>query len=188
MTRREIRKAAQAQVEAGLGRQAVYDQLSVQGTGLESEKLARIVRYVPSLAARQHYKVPHSILLVLLWLSAVGKSLFGLSIAMEQGWDRWYLALWLPAITIALSVAVAMYRTRAYNTLAVLASIGLLKYITRTDWAHFDPWNTIDLAVAGGIIGLSWYLFFKVASNYEVATAADGSKVITFPTEPIAGL
>ncbi len=186
MKRREIRKAAQTLVEDGLGRQAVYDQLSAQATGMDAEALARVVRYVPSLAARLHYKVPHSVLLVLLWLSAVGKSMYGLSIAMEQGWDRWYLALLLPAITVALSVAIVMYRTRAYNTLAVLGAIGLLKYITRTDWSNFDPWNTIDLAVAGGIVALSWYLFTKVASNYQVATATDGTKMITFPAEPVA--
>ncbi|MBK8497545.1 MAG: hypothetical protein IPL52_01700 [Flavobacteriales bacterium] len=181
MTRRQIRKEAERLVKDGLGRQQVFDILKHQGAGMDDEKLARIVRYVPSLAARQRYKVPHAVLLVLLWITAVAKSLYGIGMAMESGRSVILAAFMLPIVTVILGIGIAMHRTRAYHTVAFLSVIGLVRYISRTDWANFDPFDTIDLVVAATMIGLAWYLFNKVASNYEVVPGADGTNVIVFP-------
>lgn len=183
MTRRQIRKEAERLVKDGLGRQQVFDILKHQGAGMDDEKLARIVRYVPSMAARQRYKVPHAVLLALLWVTAVAKSLYGIGMAMESGRSVILAALMLPIVTIILGIGIAMYRTRAYHTVAFLSAIGLVRYISRTDWSTFDPFNTIDLVVAAAMIALSWYLFNKVASNYQVVPGADGPTVV-FPPEP----
>ena len=184
MTRRQIRKEAERLVKDGLGRQQVFDMLRHQATGMDEEKLARIVRYVPSLAARQRYRIPHAVLLVLLWVTAVAKSLYGIGMAMESGRSVIIAALLLPIVTVILGISIALYRTRAYHTIAFLSVIGLVRFISRTDWANFDPFNTIDLVVAATMIGLSWHLFNKVASNYEVVSGADGTQVIVFPPEP----
>ncbi|MBL0126995.1 MAG: hypothetical protein IPP83_05940 [Flavobacteriales bacterium] len=187
LSRRQLRKSAEALAKDGLGRQQIFSALRMQVGEKDDEKLARIVRYVPSLAARRRYKMPHAVLLVLLWLTVVGKSLYGINVAMDSGWSRWYAALTLPAITVILSVAVAMYRTRAYHTIAFLSVIGLFRYFTHVDMDHFDPWDSVDLIVAAAVIGLSWYLFMKMASNYEVIKTADGGTAILFPSDPQTG-
>lgn len=184
LSTKEIRGKAEAKAQEGLGRQQVYDELSSEGTGLEAEPLARIVRYVPSLAARARFKAIHSILLVLLWITAVGKSLIGVGMALERGWEFLPFALLLPAVTVWIAVHIAQYRTRAYHTLGVLSAIGLFRFLMSVDWSAFDPWESIDLGVAAGLCGISWYLFLKVASNYEVSRAGDGRAVIIFPPEP----
>lgn len=184
MTNTQVRKAAEAKVKDGMGRQEAFDALKLEGTGMDDEKLARIVRYVPSLVARHHYRAAHAVLLVLLWITAVAKSLAGLQMAIEQGWSRLPAVILLPAITIILSVLIAMYRTRSYHTIAFLSALGLIRFSLRMDWANFDPWNSIDLVVAVAMIALSWYLFTKMASNYEVVPSGDGGKKVVFPPEP----
>jgi len=185
LTSKQVRKAAEKKIEDGLGRQQAYDELAAEGTGLGAEELARIVRYVPSLATRAAYKVPHAVLLVLLWITAVGKSLIGLSMAIEQGWAYLPLALLLPAITVWIAADIARYRTRAYHTCAILVVIGLVRFLTHVNWNQFDPWGSIDLIVAITAGGLSWFLFMRVASNFEVEHAPQGL-IVRFPPEPIA--
>jgi hypothetical protein len=183
MNNREVRKAAEAKVREGRSRQQVFDALKVEGTGLSDEALANIVRYTPSLALQRAYRTPHSVLLVLLWVTAVAKSLNGVVMALEQGWHRLPWVLILPSITILLGVAIARRRTRAYHTIAVLSAIGLLRLLLRKEWIA-DPFILIDIALAIAMAALAWYLFSKMASNYEVDDASDGTKRILFPAEP----
>ncbi len=103
--------------------------------------------------------------------------------ALEQGWHRLPWVLILPSITILLGVAIARRRTRAYHTIAVLSAIGLLRLLLRKEWIA-DPFILIDIALAIAMAALAWYLFSKMASNYEVDDASDGTKRILFPAEP----
>ncbi len=183
MTAREARKAAEAKVEEGLSRQQVFDSLKVEGTGLSDEALANVVRYTPSLALQRAYRTPHSALLIMLWMTAVAKSLHGVVLALEQGRQRLPWALLLPSITILLGIAIVRRRTRAYHTIAVLSAIGLLRMLLRKEWLT-EPFIFIDIALALAMAAIAWYLFNKMASNYRVEEGADGTKHITFPVEP----
>lgn len=187
MTTRELRSAAEALAQEGANRQQIYDQLRGPGSGLSDEQVARVVRYVPSLDTRARYRTPHAVLIILLWLSAVGKSLFGLGMALERGWNYLPMALLLPALSALLAISIARFRTRAYHTTAVLGALGLFRFIRRIDWSNFDPWDSIDLVVATGICGLSWFLFLKVASNYQVVKHGKTTTVI-FPDEPTGSI
>lgn len=186
MTKRSVRKEANALIQEGLGRQQIFDTLNAQGTGMEVEALANLVRYMPSLATRAKYRVAHATLLILLWISAVSKSLFGVGMALERGWSQLPFAILLPAITIVLAIGIAMYRTRAYHTVAFVTIIGLVRMSTRTTWSEADLGTWVGLCFSASMVGLAWYLFTKMASNYEVHDAPDGSKRIAFPPEPSA--
>lgn len=81
-----------------------------------------------------------------------------------------------------------MYRTRAYHTIAFLSVIGLFRYFTHVDMDLVPPmgFGGPDRG-RGAVIGLSWYLFMKMASNYEVIKTADGGTAILFPSNPQTG-
>ena len=162
----------------------MFDELKRLGTAMDDERMARMVRYMPSLGARRHFRVPHAVLLVMLWISVVAKSLAGFAIVAEQGWTRWPAILLLPSVTLVFAVLVAMSRTRAYHTVAFLAGYGLLKGLLRLRSEVADTWDAIDLVFAAGMLALAWYLFAKVASNFEVMTDAEGGTRVVFPPEP----
>ena len=190
--KRAIRKRAEELAEEGLGRQHIYDQILLEGTTLKEEKVAEIVRWVPSLAAREAYKVPHALLLVVLWAVAVLKSWAGLSLAAEKGWGALIFMILLPSATVYMAVMIAKYRGQYYRWAAFLAIYGLLRNFGMI-LKELDPLSVLDILPAVIIAVLGLYLHNKAVPEAEEKLETylndqgqkRGRKVYVFPPEPV---
>ena len=83
MGKREIRKAVEAKIDLGYSRQHAFDEMRLEQPELGLKRLADVVRYVPSLAARQKYRVEQGALLAAIAASAVLQ--FGQAPVIFQG-------------------------------------------------------------------------------------------------------
>lgn len=189
MTRKELRKAAEQMVQAGMGRQQVFNELRVQ-SGLPEEKVAQVVRYVPSLESRERYMTAQAMLIGLLVLTIVIKLGIALLQVIQVGLAWTPFIFLLPLINIALLYGVVTYRGRAYHFVGLFAFFTLTRIVfdlnSSTSWFVW-----VDVAIAAALLGLGYFLNSKMVPGYqevkEKYVNAEGQErlrnVIQFPDQ-----
>ena len=168
MTNKEIRKAAKQSILSGKSKQETFEAL--KGTSYHSvqsiEKMAKIIRNIPSLQARKKYKSLNVVLIVLLSLTVLFKMMSGIPIIIENG-IKWFPILFiLPIINILLLVGVATYSSGSHKGVALFTFLGLFQLIGNIVGEKFEPLILIDFAIAAGLIGLGLYLNSKLFPDY----------------------
>jgi hypothetical protein len=84
MTNKEIRKLAEEKISQGKTRQQTFDEIKEE-TKQSSEKVAKIIRFIPTLDSRERYKIANTILGIILLLTVFLKILAGIPIILQFG-------------------------------------------------------------------------------------------------------
>jgi len=72
MNKKRIRKEAEERISIGYTRQHVFEELMLEYPEEKPKAIADLVRFVPSIAAREHYKVyQHGLMAVIVGYAAL---------------------------------------------------------------------------------------------------------------------
>jgi hypothetical protein len=192
MGRRDIRRVAEEHISHGFSRQHVFDLLISELPGERPERIAKVVRFIPSLAARSHYREPQQALL----LAIVASGVLELVRSVLDGdlddmrMSRLVAMLFVvPFATVFLGFAVYRWRGEVYrwlawvNALSVLLLPADLKAILSGD---ADPWQLASRVLSLAIAGLAFHLSVRLFPKYEVVKdpVKGVPPRIVFPPEP----
>ena len=160
MKNKELVREAHALADLGYTRQGILDTLSLRPGAPSEEKVAEVVRSVPSLMARERFAPQHRILVGMTWaLSAVMIALLVVNTFLEGG-----SATWIRATALALGAGYMAYQLGRYRyehlqqvfLFVVLSGLG-------TFW-QMDQWDlgsalrALGLALSIGCVGMGMYL------------------------------
>ena len=163
MATSEQRKLIRTKIEAGATPQQVYDELHGPGNAAD-EKVADLVRDVPTFERRAEYRTGQWVLIALLCLAIAWKLSVVLSAVAEQASSSvMYHSAYGIGYALAL-LAVAKYWRRAHAVAGFLAFMDVMQI-------HEGPANTdgmdIPVILLFGVLALlGMYLQRKLASNY----------------------
>lgn len=167
MTKRQIRKEAKQHILSGKTKQETFDHLKGIGK-LPIEDLAKIIKSIPTLQAREEYKILNIILISLLALTVLAKMLTGIPIVIENGLKWLPILFIIPIVNIILLIGVATYWGESHKWVAILTILGLLRTLGSMLGQPFDPLILVDLSIAAGLIGLGFYLHSKLYTAYKI--------------------
>jgi uncharacterized membrane protein len=174
MDGKQMRKAAREKINAGASAQEAYEAL--QGGGnIPDEKLADIIRAIPTRKRRWEYRVEHTALMSTLVLSAAMRLVIG-PVQRARGPDRLTMALFVMACLACLA-GLARNRGRAY-TWSLFLMLFTITGSYAKDWDG-PEWalGLLWIAMAATIL-LALHLQKKALSNYitikEPYTNAEG--------------
>lgn len=165
MTKRELRKAVKQSILDGKLKQEIFQELKDTSKN-PPEDLAKIIQSIPSLTARQKYKILNSIFIGLLLLTILFKMMTGIPIVIKNG-IKWLPILFvLPIINILLLIGVLTYSSNSHKWVAFFTILGLLRSFSDILGQPFVPLIIVDLTIAAGLIGLGFYLNYKLCPEY----------------------
>lgn len=167
MTNKEIRKAATESILAGRPKQETYEKFAGK-SGLTAEKLANLIRAIPSLATRKQYANLNAILVIVLAISVIIKILSGISFVINKGIQWIWVPIFMPLIMIFLLWGIITCRGRSHRLVALLATFSLVRFLGAMHGVPFDAYLIIDLALLGPLIGLGFYLDAKLCPAYSI--------------------
>ncbi|MFN8349835.1 MAG: hypothetical protein U0U25_00025 [Flavobacteriales bacterium] len=185
---KEIRTKAEELLSFGIPKQQVFDHLLLEFPEAKPKKVAEVVRYLPSLQARERYGSVHRGLLITIALSAVLRVAHPL---LDPHYD-WASGLkYVSLIPIAtLLVGWTIYRWQgqvfAWVGWGNVASAGsLIKQGGKLFSGEADPWN-IAFAAFPVLIGLlALVLAYGVFAGYKRETdPLTGVERVVFREEP----
>jgi hypothetical protein len=183
MKKKDIRRAAEAKVALGYSRQHAFDEMRLEHPELDVLRLAEAVRYVPSLAARQRYRVEQGALLAAIAASAFLQFIHAPGIYGAQAVDARAFLFAIPVATVALGVGIGRYHAKLYRWLALLSLYGIFRRMGVVRYEELDVWPMAFYALSAVTAGLAFYLHMKLATNYTVMPATE-PPVVEFPPEP----
>ena len=163
MTKKEIRRAARDMILAGSTRQQAFVAMQQQSTE-PAEKVADLVRYIPTLEARRKYHTPWVALIVLMLLGVLVKVFLGYLVMLENGNAWWPALLLMPLVNVLLTVGVIQYRGETFRFITFLTVIGVLRGIGQHAAGGFGLDFLLDMLFAGVLIALSYYLNTRMVS------------------------
>jgi hypothetical protein len=162
--KRAIRRSAEQMVRSGMSRQQVFDELN-RTTGLATEQLADMVRFIPSMGARKRHGAAQTALIGLLVLTVLLKLLAAFGLVLMNGDRMLPWVLLMPAVNMVIAIGVAMHRGATYKAVAALTIIGLLQSTARIFsspmWAIL-----LELVLAAALIGLSLFLLKRMVPDH----------------------
>ncbi len=166
MTEKELKKLAEQKIKEGKSRQETFEELREESKD-KSEKIAKIVRFIPTLENREKYKTAQIILLVTLVITILSKILTGLSIVIEMGINWLPVMFLIPILNMVLTYGVAKYKGQYYRLVGIFTILGLIRSLKGVLGTTFEPLVFIDLCIAAVLIGLGFYLNAKMVSEYQ---------------------
>ena len=189
MSTKRIRAKADELVGYGYSRQHLYDTLVLEFPDATPERVAGVVRYVPSEAARAEYAAVHQGMLLVIGLTAL-MHLVDRWAGMASGADTILSLLRaLPFASLFLGVALFRWRGEVLPLLVVVNGAGALGLFGDVGELMIGalPWTSLvmhGLALATAL--LAWHLYRKVFGKAEAITDPTGIKPTTylFPPEP----
>ncbi len=177
MKESELRKQIRAKIEAGSSPQQVYDEFH-KGANAPDEKLADLVRYVPTLERRADYKVGQWVLLGLL-CAAIAWKVNAVASAMAEG--RGPSVFFHGAFVIGYIVAlfaVAKYWRNAHSIAGLLAFLDIMRFHDQP--GSSDGTSLVVILLFGVLAVLGMYLQRKLTPDYitlkERYTNAEGQE------------
>jgi hypothetical protein len=183
MGKKDIRKAVEAKIELGYSRQHAFDEMRLERPEPGVKRLADIVRYVPSLAARQRYRVEQGALLAAIAASALVQFIHSPSIYGVQAVDAKAILYAIPLASIAMGVGIHRYHAKLYKWLGFLSVYGIFRRMGVMRFEEMDAWMIAHYALAAAIAGLAFFLHGKLASNYRMVPGTQ-PPMVEFPPEP----
>lgn len=189
MNAKKIRERAEERASFGYSRQHIYDELMMELPDEKPEKIAKVVRYVPSLAAREHFKSYHQGLLVCIIAFALLQLLRPFVADDVEVVTSWRTFRLLPFATIFLGIAVYRYRGETLQWLAFINGLqvfALFGDLTDLSTGRVDGWNMAQHGLCVAIAALAAYLAWRMYPNYqkEKDPLENMRPRIVFPPEP----
>lgn len=189
MNKDRIRKQARERIELGYSRQHVLDELVLEYPDARPKRIARLVRYIPSLAARYHYRTEQQMLLGAIALFAVlelVRPILDADFHADSAF-QWFRVV--PFATIFLGIAVYRYRGEVYQWLALInfgSAMGLLGLAEELVEGRVDPWELTRGLLSLAICALAWHLSVKLFPDFKLQKDPLGQLPprIVFPEEP----
>ena len=165
MSNKAIRTKAEELLYFGIPKQQVFDNLLLQFPEAKPKKVAKVVRYLPSLLARERYRTLHLILLGLIAASAllrIARPLMHGTIGMDQATA--YLSL-VPIATVLMGYSLYRWQGQVFEWVGwgnMVGAFGLLN-----DLSHFvkdggDLWTLSGRLLSVSIGGVALYLAHRV--------------------------
>lgn len=183
MGKRDIRRAVMAKIALGYSRQHAFDEMRLEQPTIGVERLADVVRYTPSLAARQRYRIEQGALLGAIAAAALLQFIHAPMIFPDHAIDTKTLLMAIPLGTIILGAGVARYHVQLYRWLALLSLYGIFRRMGIDELDRPDLWTIAHYVLTISIAGLAFFLNMKLASKYSVVPGTTPPQVI-FPPEP----
>ena len=182
MRKEAIQKAVKAKIALGYGRQHAFDEMHLEHPDIRTKKLADIVRYTPSMVARQRYLAEYGALLVAVGLYVALPVMHSFSIPGGRSYFGPGIFAAFPFAMMGLGIAVARYRLHVLPWLMVVTFLGLFHGYNHQSEVVQDVWSIARYVLAAIIAGLSLLLHFRLASNYSMDRGSKPPQVI-FPPE-----
>jgi len=167
MTKNELIKSVKQSIHSGKTKQETFEQLKMV-SNLPQEKLAKIIKGIPTLKAKASCQSANIVLIILLSLTIFFKITWGIATVFEDGIKWFPLVIIAPIINVILLIGVFKYKTESYVFIAVLAFIGLLQYFAAIVGQNFNPLSLIDFAIGITLIILGFYIYLKLQSDYQI--------------------
>jgi len=189
MDRKSIRKQAEERIGLGYTRQHVFDELMLEHPGEKPKKIAEVVRYIPSLAAREHYGTYQQGLLAAIIAFAVLQLARPVLDGEFNGAGAFTLIRLLPFATIFLGIAVYRWRGEVLPWLAFINGMTvftLMNDLSELAKGSVDPWEFSRHGLSVLIAALAWYLSANMYPKYKEEKDPLGQMPprIVFPPEP----
>lgn len=187
MKSERIRKLAEERVGFGYSRQHVFDELRLQHPEVAPKKIAQVVRYVPSQAAREHFRWAHQALLaaiVVYGAIQVGRPLLE---GRFEGAGVWQVFQLMPLATLFLGYAVFRWRGEVLPWLAFLNGLsvfGLFRDLSALVKGEAEPWGFALRVLSITIAALAIYLSLRLYPKYKEMQGANGQPMFIFEPEP----
>lgn len=185
----QLRKEVEERIGFGYTRQHVFDELVLAHPEVKPKKIADLVRYVPSLAARMHYRTQQQALLVCIGASTGLEVVRAFDDETLADMSAFRLIRLLPLATLFLGVAVYRWRGEVYQWLGMVNLIGGLHFLS--DLAELfggsvDTGRTIADGLSLAICVLAWYLGHYLFPKYSMDKDPLGRMKdrAVFPPEP----
>lgn len=170
MTKKEIRKTATAKINEGKTHQQVFDELR-ESSRLPGERIAKVIRYIPTSDSKQKYKVPNVVLGTILIITALLKIISSIPIIIDMEYDPYLLViliLLVPSINIILAVGVLQFKSNYYRLVVILTILGILRSVKYLKDIQFNTALLVDFGFIVILIGLGSYLGSKLIVDYKV--------------------
>lgn len=189
MNAKKIRERAEERAGYGYSRQHIFDELVMEHPEEKPERIAKVVRYVPSLAAREHFKTYHQGLLACVIGYALLQVLRPFMVGEAEVETSWRTFRVLPFATIFLGIAVYRYRGEVLQWLAFINGLqvfALLADLKEFTTGRIDAWSFAQHALCVAIAALAAYLAWRMYPNYTKEKDPLGNRPprIVFPSEP----
>jgi len=161
MTNDELRKLAKVKISLGKTRQQTLEELIAETNNSEIE-IAKLVRFVPTLAAREKFKVANTLLGIILILLFFLNVFSAFRVYPKFEW----FTLIFPIITVFLAIGVFKFRGSIYQIVSLFLVISVINGFLKS-----DNYNQVVLIInflsVAILILLSAYLRIKLVSNFE---------------------
>jgi len=165
MSNKAIKAKAEELLSFGMPKQLVFDNLLLQFPEAKPKKVAEVVRYMPSLLARERYRAMHLTLLGLIVASAVlrlARPLLNGSIGPDQATA--YLSL-VPIATLLMGYSMYRWQGEVFGWVGwgnALGAFGLLNDLSRFVKDCGDLWTLSGRILSVSIGGVALYLAYRV--------------------------
>ena len=143
----------------------IYTRLSAEY--FDRKKIAQLITGTVTEQRKKNHRDAQITLLVLLGISVVFSLLTVISMALNSlGIYLMFFVLFLPMINIIFLVQIMLYKASAYRGCAILVMLGVVQGFK--NWSTMESWTIFtNLAFAGAIVGLCFYLDNKLFPNYS---------------------
>lgn len=188
---KEIRTKAEELLSFGIPKQQVFDHLLLEFPEAKPKKVAEVVRYLPSLQARERYGSVHRGLLITIALSAVLRVAHPL---LDPHYD-WasglkYVSL-IPIATLLVGWTILRWQGQVFEWVGwgnVFSGTTLLSALGALAKGEGDPWLIAGCALTALIGALALYLAHVVFAKPKVEMdPLSGVKRYRFPAEAWSG-
>jgi hypothetical protein len=171
MSNKAIKAKAEELLSFGIPKQQVFDNLLLQFPEAKPKKVAEVVRYKPSLLARERYRALHLTLLGLIAASAVlrlARPLMQGAIGPDQATS--YLSL-VPIATLLLGYSLYRWQGEVFEWVGwgnVVGAFGLLNDLSELVKDGGDLWTLSGRFLSVSIGGVALYLAHRVFTKPKV--------------------
>lgn len=167
MKKKEIKQKGWQRIDQeGKSRQETFEELCEE-SDRSAEDIGKILRYIIPHETRKKYKVPHAVLMFVLLLTILVKLFMGLAIVAQHGASYTPVLFIIPLVNVFFLIAVLKYWGWAYNGVAIFGVISLSQNLGDIIDDPSDPFRLIGLVVVLALIGLGFYLHFKMTPEPE---------------------
>jgi len=188
MGNKAIKRKAEEHLGRGMPKRQVFDLLMAEFPEAQPKKVAEVLRYMPTLQARERYRSLHRLLMAAIALHAVLRVLRPALDADFVWADPSRIVGVVPFATLLLGYSVYRWRGQLFEWVGwmnVIGAYGAIKVLQVWQNGGGDAWRTVYSLLPVGIGALALYLAHKVFAKPKVERDPVGqrAKRYVFPEE-----